>query len=58
MDLLLTLALEDLPAELKPTCEQILKRAREVRKREPVVAYWCGCAGSLVLSGEMVYCFY
>lgn len=35
----------DIPADrvpdgLKP-CEQILKRAKEVKKVEPVVAYWC-----------------
>jgi hypothetical protein len=31
---------ENVPAELK-ACEQILKRAKELKKAEPVVAYWC-----------------
>jgi vacuolar protein sorting-associated protein VTA1 len=31
---------ENVPVELK-TCEQILKRAKELKKAEPVVAYWC-----------------
>ncbi|ORY24765.1 Vta1 like-domain-containing protein [Naematelia encephala] len=31
---------ENVPGELK-TCEQILKRAKELKKAEPVVAYWC-----------------
>ena len=35
----------DIPADrvpegLKP-CEQILKRAKEVKNVEPIVAYWC-----------------
>ncbi|GHJ89364.1 hypothetical protein NliqN6_5766 [Naganishia liquefaciens] len=32
---------EAVPAELKPTCEQILRRARELRKADPVMSYWC-----------------
>jgi len=31
---------ETVPAEMK-ACEQILKRAKELKKPEPVVAYWC-----------------
>jgi vacuolar protein sorting-associated protein VTA1 len=35
----------DIPADRVPeglkACEQILKRAKEVKKVEPVVAYWC-----------------
>jgi vacuolar protein sorting-associated protein VTA1 len=31
---------ENVPAELK-SCDQILKRAKELKKAEPVVAYWC-----------------
>jgi hypothetical protein len=31
---------DNVPAELK-ACEQILKRAKELKKAEPVVAYWC-----------------
>lgn len=31
---------ETVPAELK-ACEQILKRAKELKKAEPVVSYWC-----------------
>lgn len=34
-----------IPSETVPTemraCEQILKRAKELKKPEPVVAYWC-----------------
>jgi vacuolar protein sorting-associated protein VTA1 len=32
---------ENVPAELKAPCEQILKRAKELKKAEPVEAYWC-----------------
>ena len=32
---------ETVPAELKAGCEQILKRAKELKKPEPIVAYWC-----------------
>lgn len=45
MDLLMDIPLDSVPSELKSACEQILKRAREVRKREPVVAYWCELGG-------------
>jgi hypothetical protein len=31
---------DNIPAELK-ACDQILKRAKELKKAEPVVAYWC-----------------
>lgn len=31
---------DNVPTELK-ACEQILKRAKELKKAEPVVAYWC-----------------
>lgn len=31
---------ENVPAEFKTPCEQILKRARELKGPEPVVAYW------------------
>jgi vacuolar protein sorting-associated protein VTA1 len=31
---------ESVPVELK-ACDQILKRAKELKKAEPVVAYWC-----------------
>ncbi len=31
---------ETVPEALK-SCEQILKRAKELKKAEPVVAYWC-----------------
>lgn len=35
----------DIPSERVPDglkqCEQILKRAKELKKAEPVVAYWC-----------------
>jgi len=31
---------DNVPAELK-SCDQILKRAKELKKAEPVVAYWC-----------------
>jgi hypothetical protein len=31
---------DNVPAELK-ACDQILKRAKELKKAEPVVAYWC-----------------
>jgi vacuolar protein sorting-associated protein VTA1 len=37
----------DIPADKVPeglkSCEQILKRAQEVKKVEPVVSYWCKC---------------
>ena len=32
---------DSVPQELKSTCEQILKRARELRKADPVMSYWC-----------------
>ena len=32
---------ETVPNELKVACEQTLKRAKELKKAEPVVAYWC-----------------
>jgi vacuolar protein sorting-associated protein VTA1 len=32
---------ENVPDELKGPCEQTLKRAKELKKAEPVVAYWC-----------------
>ena len=32
---------DNVPNELKGACEQILKRAKELKKAEPVVAYWC-----------------
>ena len=31
---------DGVPAELK-SVEQILKRAAELKKAEPVIAYWC-----------------
>jgi hypothetical protein len=31
---------DNVPAELK-ACDQILKRAKELKKAEPVMAYWC-----------------
>jgi hypothetical protein len=31
---------ETVPQEMK-ACEQILRRAKELKKAEPVVAYWC-----------------
>jgi hypothetical protein len=35
----------DIPSERVPeglkSCEQILKRAKELKKAEPVVSYWC-----------------
>ena len=34
---------EVVPLELKAQCEQILKRAKELKKAEAVVAYWCTC---------------
>jgi hypothetical protein len=36
---------ETVPPEMK-ACEQILKRAKELKKPEPVVAYWCECLSS------------
>ena len=36
-----TIPSETVPAELKASCEQILKRAKELKKAEPVVSYWC-----------------
>jgi vacuolar protein sorting-associated protein VTA1 len=35
---------ETVPAEMK-ACEQTLKRAKELVKAEPVVAYWCKLVG-------------
>lgn len=32
---------DSVPAELKSTCEQILRRARELRKADPIMSYWC-----------------
>ncbi|ORX39103.1 Vta1 like-domain-containing protein [Kockovaella imperatae] len=32
---------ESVPPELRVGCEQILKRAKELKKAEPIVAYWC-----------------
>ncbi len=32
---------ENVSNELKVACEQTLKRAKELKKVEPVVAYWC-----------------
>lgn len=32
---------DSVPPELKPVCEQILRRARELRKADPVMSYWC-----------------
>ncbi|KAJ9101084.1 hypothetical protein QFC21_003302 [Naganishia friedmannii] len=32
---------DSVPTELKPACEQILRRARELRKADPVMSYWC-----------------
>lgn len=32
---------ENVASELKVACEQTLKRAKELKKAEPVVAYWC-----------------
>ena len=32
---------ETVPDGYKVACEQTLKRARELKKAEPVVAYWC-----------------
>ena len=32
---------ESVPADLRQSCEQILKRAKELKKAEPVVSYWC-----------------
>jgi vacuolar protein sorting-associated protein VTA1 len=52
MDLLMDIPLDSVPSELKSACEQILKRAREVRKREPVVAYWCELGGGKVTSND------
>jgi hypothetical protein len=31
---------DNVPDGLK-ACEQILKRAKELKKSEPVIAYWC-----------------
>ena len=38
----------NVPVELK-ACEQILKRATELKKAEPVVAYWCTLRRTLFL---------
>lgn len=32
---------DNVPDELKGACEQTLKRAKELKKAEPVIAYWC-----------------
>ncbi|CAD6571871.1 MAG: hypothetical protein TREMPRED_000412 [Tremellales sp. Tagirdzhanova-0007] len=37
---------ETVPNELKVACEQTLKRAKELKKAEPVVAYWCSFAAA------------
>ena len=42
---------ENVPAELK-ACEQILKRAKELKKAEPVVAYWCKLSPSYRLRAD------
>jgi hypothetical protein len=35
---------DTVPPELKPACEQILRRARELRKADPIMSYWCKCS--------------
>jgi hypothetical protein len=40
---------ESVPLELKSSCEQILKRARELRKADPVMSYWCETLCGLAL---------
>lgn len=32
---------DNVPQELQKPCEQILKRAKELKKPDPVVSYWC-----------------
>jgi hypothetical protein len=32
---------DTVPPDLKPACEQILRRARELRKADPIMSYWC-----------------
>lgn len=41
-----TIPSENVPVDLK-SCEQILKRAKELKKAEPVVAYWCKLISSV-----------
>ncbi|KAI5451314.1 hypothetical protein NCC49_001909 [Naganishia albida] len=46
---------DSVPAELKPVCEQILRRARELRKADPVMSYWCcfsAASASMRLPGK------
>ncbi|TXT09054.1 hypothetical protein VHUM_02528 [Vanrija humicola] len=38
--------LEAITAELRQPCEQTLRRANELKKVEPVVAYWCSFAAA------------
>jgi len=47
---------ENVPAELK-ACEQILKRAKELKKAEPVVAYWCKLTNSSRFVADKIGCF-
>lgn len=42
---------DNVPAELR-ACEQILKRAKELKKAEPVVAYWCASIVPSIQSGQ------
>lgn len=37
---------DNVPQELQKPCEQILKRAKELKKADPVVSYWCKLVGS------------
>lgn len=31
----------DIPEDLKKACDSLVKRANEVKRTEPVIAYWC-----------------
>lgn len=42
---------DNVPEGLK-ACEQILKRAKEIKKVEPVVAYWCEFSPFLPLGNQ------
>lgn len=39
--IMLEIPSDEVPSELKPVCEQILKRAKELRVADPVMSYWC-----------------
>jgi hypothetical protein len=48
----INIPIDTIPPELK-SCEQILRRAKELKNSEPVITYWCKLP--IKLGTELIY---